>query len=97
MGVALPGLEEWSRYVGVDLYTIARHRFRPGAHEANIGEHMPLRCMADAWFGEELAHFQGLIWVQIDGHNLNQLDVCDQCVGETHSRILRFIGGLLRQ
>jgi hypothetical protein len=53
--------------------------------------------MADAWFGEELAHFQELIWVQIDGHDLNQLDVCDQCVGETHSRILRFIGGLLRQ
>jgi hypothetical protein len=38
-----------SRYSGVDLYIIAQHRFRPGVYRANIGEHMPLRYMADVW------------------------------------------------
>jgi hypothetical protein len=61
MGIALQGSEERSRYGGVDLYIVARHRFRPSIYRANIGEHMPLRCMADAWLERNWLFFKNCL------------------------------------
>jgi len=49
--------------------------------------------MADAWFREELAHFQELFGYKIDGHDVNS----STGVMKPGSRILRVIGDLLRQ